>query len=85
MKKYGLLDNIRLINIEILCSVWKYIKKHDSVDERENYNYLSNIRRDTGWSYDSVIKVIDILERMGLVRKESNGRKKVYHVKVSQK
>jgi len=78
----NILEDLRLINIEILVSVWEYVRGHNGIDERKEKNYITKIARETGWSYPSVVKTVDILERMDLVIRVDNGRKNVIKAKL---
>ncbi len=59
--------------------VIKHIRMYDELGKREENNYIEKIKQDTGWSYPSIVKCVQILEEWDLVEKKKNGRKKIIH------
>jgi len=76
---------LALLRTEIMEDVLDHLKKYDNPTEREEKNYVSEIKNETGWSHTSVVKCVMILEQLDLVEKVDNGRKNTLKLKVDWK
>lgn len=76
---------LALLRTEIMEDVLNHIRKYDDPVMRKKKNYAGKIKEETGWSHNSVIKCLLILEQLDIVEKVKNGRKKTIKLKVDWK
>ena len=76
---------LALLRTEIMEDVLRHLKKYDNPTKREEKNYVTQIKEETGWSHVSVVKCVQILEQLELVKKVGNGRKNTIKLKVEWK
>lgn len=78
--------DFRFVKLGTLGEIFRYIRKHDEIEERQEHNYVSKIARETQLSKPTVIKSLDFFEDyLDLIERVENGRKNTIRLKVTWK